>query len=120
MSQSSPHCRNQPNAAPPRHISQLQIYEFSAKQPSPHRPPRATARSDCHGSAPHEFARYQKGNAVCAYICKTDEIVGKHYWIWYDFKLWLSRHPGLTIEEALHRFRDEQKTKQRLQGPKFH
>ena len=37
-----------------------------------------------------------------------------------DFKLWLSRHPGLTIEEALHRYREEQKTKQRLQGPKLH
>ncbi|WP_305154999.1 relaxase/mobilization nuclease domain-containing protein, partial [uncultured Duncaniella sp.] len=36
--------------------------------------------------APHELARYQKGDAVCAYICKPDEIVGKHYWIWYDFK----------------------------------
>lgn len=36
--------------------------------------------------APHELARYQKGDAVCVYICKPDEIVGKHYWIWYDFK----------------------------------
>ena len=139
--------------------------------------------------APHELARYQKGDAVCAYICKPDEIVGKHYWIWYDFKtakprceptpppadryipeafkrqmtasqsasvnnsqragitfsspsfggapiqdegfahglaltddfkLWLSRHPDLTIEEALHRYREEQKTKQRRQGPKLH
>ena len=26
-----------------------------------------------------------------------------------DFKLWLSRHPGFSIEEALHRYRDEQK-----------
>lgn len=138
--------------------------------------------------APHELARYQKGDAVCAYICKPDEIVGKHYWIWYDFKtaqprceptpppadryipeafkrqmtasqsafvnnsqragitlsspsfvgapiqdegfahgsaltddfkLWLSRHPGLTIEEALHRYREEQKTKQRRNRPKF-
>ena len=138
--------------------------------------------------APHELARYQRGDAVCAYICKPDEIVGKHYWIWYDFKtarprceptpppadhyipeafkrqmtasqsasvnisqragitlsspsiggtpiqdegfahgpaitdfkLWLSRHPGLTTEEALHRYREEQKTKQRRQGPKIH
>ncbi|MDE7463052.1 MAG: hypothetical protein K2M88_07815 [Muribaculaceae bacterium] len=30
-----------------------------------------------------------------------------------DFKLWLSRHPGLSIDEALHRYRDEQKAKQR-------
>ena len=36
--------------------------------------------------APHELSRYQRGDAVCAYICKPDEIVGKHYWIWYDFK----------------------------------
>ena len=26
-----------------------------------------------------------------------------------DFKLWLSRHPGLSIDEALHRYRDEKK-----------
>lgn len=139
--------------------------------------------------APHELARYQKGDAVCAYICKPDEIVGKHYWIWYDFKtaqprceptpppadryipesfkqqmtatqsasvsnsqragitlsspsfggtpihdegfahgstltddfkLWLSRHPGLTIEEALHRYREEQKAKQHRRGPRLH
>ena len=139
--------------------------------------------------APHELARYQKGDAVCAYICKPDEIVGKHYWIWYDFKtaqprceptpapadryipesfkqqmtvtqttsvnnsqragitlsspsfggapihdegfahgpaltddfkLWLSRLSGLTIKEALHRYRKEQKAKQRLQGPTLH
>ena len=36
-----------------------------------------------------------------------------------DFKLWLSRHPGLTIEEALHRYREEQKAKRRRQGPKL-
>ena len=36
-----------------------------------------------------------------------------------DFKLWLSRHPGLTIEEALHRYREDRKAKQRFQGPKF-
>lgn len=139
--------------------------------------------------AAHELARYQKGEAVCAYICKPNEIVGKHHWIWYDFKtgqpqcettpppadryipedfrrqmtapkgtsdnltqragislsspsigsapiqdesftngatlpddfkLWLSRHPGMTIEEALHRYREEQKAKQRLKGPKLH
>ena len=37
-----------------------------------------------------------------------------------DFKLWLSRHPGLSIDEALHRYRDEQKAKQRRKGPKLH
>ncbi|WP_289769386.1 hypothetical protein [Muribaculum intestinale] len=37
-----------------------------------------------------------------------------------DFKLWLSRHPGLTIEEALHRYREDQKTKRRRQGPQIH
>lgn len=34
-----------------------------------------------------------------------------------DFKLWLSRHPGLSIDEALRRYRDEQKAKQRRKGP---
>ena len=37
-----------------------------------------------------------------------------------DFKLWLSRHPGLSIDEALRRYRDEQKAKQRRSGPKLH
>ena len=138
--------------------------------------------------APHDLDRYQRGEAIRAYICNPDEIVGKHHWIWYDFKtgqprceltpppadryipdvfrqhtaaskvastaqsqgagitltspsfrdgvqddrgfacgngmtddfkLWLSRHPGLSIDEALHRYRDEQKAKQRRKGPKF-
>ncbi len=37
-----------------------------------------------------------------------------------DFKHFLEMHPGMSIEEALHRFRDEQKAKQRLKGPKLH
>lgn len=37
-----------------------------------------------------------------------------------DFKLWLSRHPGHSIDEALRRYRDEQKSKQRFKGLKFH
>lgn len=37
-----------------------------------------------------------------------------------DFKLWLSRHPGMTFEDALHRPREEQKAKQRRTGPKLH
>lgn len=37
-----------------------------------------------------------------------------------DFKLWLSRHPGLTIDEAISRYREEQKAKRRRQGPKLH
>lgn len=137
--------------------------------------------------AAHDLDRYQKGEAICAYICKPDEIVGMHYWIWYDFKtcqprceltlppadryipevfrqhaassqvsstsqsqgagislsslsfrgrvqdnqgfasgdgisddfkLWLSRHPGLSIDEARHRYRDEQKAKQRRNWPR--
>ncbi len=131
---------------------------------------------------PHDLDRYQKGEAICTYICNPDEIVGKQHWIWYDFntcqprceltpppadrylpdvfpqhtasskvastsqsqgagitltspsfrggvqdnqgfasgdgisddfKLWLSRHPSLSIDEALHRYRDEQKAKRR-------
>lgn len=37
-----------------------------------------------------------------------------------DFKLWLSRHPGLTFDEARSRYREEQKAKQRRKGPKLH
>lgn len=36
------------------------------------------------------------------------------------FRRFLELHPGMSIEEALHRFRDEQKAKQRRQGPKLH
>lgn len=137
---------------------------------------------------PHDLDRYQRGEAICVYICNPNEIVGKHHWIWYDFKtgqprceltpppadryipdvfrqhtasskvastaqsqgagftlsspsfrariqddqsfasgdgisddfkLWLSRHPGLSIDEALHRYRDEQKAKQRRKGLKL-
>ena len=136
--------------------------------------------------APHDLDRYQRGEAICAYICNLDDIVGKHHWIWYDFKtcqprceltppptdryipeafkqhsdsskvastaqsqvaeitlsspsfrgkpipgegfahgsalpddfkLWLSRHPGLSIDEALHRYRVEQKAKKRRNWP---
>lgn len=31
-----------------------------------------------------------------------------------DFKLWYQRHPGLTIEEAIRRFREEQKRRSRV------
>lgn len=37
-----------------------------------------------------------------------------------DFKHFLEMHPGMSIEEALHRFRDEQKSKLRRKGPKLH
>lgn len=37
-----------------------------------------------------------------------------------DFKLWLRRHPGLSIDEARTRYREEQKAKRRRQGPKLH
>ena len=36
-----------------------------------------------------------------------------------DFKLWLSRHPGLSIDETLRRYRDEQKAKLQRKGPKL-
>ena len=37
-----------------------------------------------------------------------------------DFKHFLKMHPGMSIEEALHRFRDEQKAKQRCTGLRLH
>ena len=37
-----------------------------------------------------------------------------------DFKHFLELHPGMSIEEALHRFRDEQKVKQRRKGLRLH
>ena len=37
-----------------------------------------------------------------------------------DFKHFLEMHPDMSIEEALHRFRDELKSKQIRKGPKLH
>ncbi len=38
-----------------------------------------------------------------------------------DFDHFLKEHPGMSIEEALHKFREQQKAKARArQGPKFH
>ena len=37
-----------------------------------------------------------------------------------DFKHFLELHPGMSIEEAWHRFCDQQKAKQRNKGPKLH
>lgn len=36
-----------------------------------------------------------------------------------DFKLWLNRHPDISIDEALHRYQDEQKAKQHRKGLKL-
>ena len=36
-----------------------------------------------------------------------------------DFKHFLELHPGMSIEEALHRFRDEQKAKLRRKGQNY-
>ena len=49
-------------------------------------PENTGLRGATEGLAPHDLDRYQKGEAICAYICNPDEIVGKHHWIWYDFK----------------------------------
>lgn len=37
-----------------------------------------------------------------------------------DFKHFLEMHPGMGIEEALHRYRDQQRAKQRTKGPRLH
>lgn len=37
-----------------------------------------------------------------------------------DFKHFLEMHPGMSFEEAKRRFKDEQKAKQRIKGPKLH
>ena len=138
----------------------------------------------------HDREAYRNGRVICAYICPSGEIIGKDYWIWYDFttcqtrceltppsanryvpesfkqysaayqasstlqtqgaginllspsfsggvqddqgvgvggngisddfKLWLSRHHGLSFDEALRRYRDEQKAKPRSRGAKLH
>lgn len=62
-----------------------------------------TLSSPAIGSAPIKYEGFTNGAAL------SD-----------DFKLWLSRHPDHTIEEALHRYREEQKAKQRRKGPRLH
>lgn len=78
--------------------------QLAAKQSSVSPSPGAgiTLSSPSIGSAPIQDEGFTQGAAL------PD-----------DFKLWLSRHPGLTIEEALHRYREEQKAKQRRKGPKM-
>ena len=51
---------------------------------------------------------------------QDDQSFASGYGISDDFKLWLSRHPGLSIDEALRLYRDEQKAKQHRSGPKLH
>ncbi|MBD5243058.1 MAG: hypothetical protein HDS60_03100 [Barnesiella sp.] len=40
------------------------------------------------------------------------DVIGSTASLSEEFKLWLSRHPGLSIDGALRRYRDEQKAKQ--------
>ena len=47
------------------------------------------------------------------------DVIGSAASLSEEFKLWLSRHHGLSIDEALHRYRDEQKAKQRRKGIKL-
>ena len=47
------------------------------------------------------------------------DVIGSAASLSEEFKLWLSRHPGISIDEALHRYRDEQKAKQCRKGPRL-
>ena len=47
------------------------------------------------------------------------DVIGSAASLSEEFKLWLNRHPGLSIDEAIRRYRDEQKAKQRRKGPKL-
>ena len=58
-------------------------------------------------------------NAMAGNAPQQDESFAHGNGLSDDFKLWLNRHPGLTIEEALHRYREEQKAKRRRQGPEL-
>ena len=59
-------------------------------------------------------------NAVAGNAPQPDESFAQGNGLPDDFKLWLRRHPGMTIDEALSRYREEQKTKRRKQGPRLH
>ena len=169
-------------------VKQLQTPHVSQKQTTPKVIPPLP--NDYMGAriSEHDREAYRNGQVIGGYICPPGEIIGKHYWIWYDFttcqprcgltpppanryvpesfkqhsaasqasstsqlqgagitlstpsfrgntrvdqgfaggeglsdnfKMWLNRHPGLSIEEALHRYRDEQKAKQRSKGLLF-
>lgn len=58
-------------------------------------------------------------NAMAGNAPQQDESFAHGNGLSDDFKLWLSRHPGMTIDEALSRYREEQKNKRRRQGPKL-
>ena len=58
-------------------------------------------------------------NAMAGNTLQQDESFAYGNGLSDNFKLWLSRHPGMTIDEALSRYREEQKSKRRRQGPKL-
>ncbi len=86
-------------------IPEAFLRQLAAKQSSASSSPSAgiTLSSPSIGGAPIQDEGFAHGSAL------TD-----------DFRLWLSRHPGLTIEEAFHRYREEQKAKQHRRGSRLH
>ena len=67
----------------------------------------------------HSFSGEKQDDQGFACGDGISDVIGSAASLSEEFKLWLSRHPGLSIDEAIHRYRDEQKAKQRRMGPKL-
>lgn len=80
--------------------------ELAAKQSSVSPSPGAgiTLSYPSIGSAPLQDEGFTHGAAL-------PDVIGSTASLRKDFKLWLSRHPDMTIEEARSRYREEQKAK---------
>jgi len=59
------------------------------------------------GSAPIQDEGLTHGAAL-------PDVIGSAASLREDLKLWLSRHPGLTFDEARSRYREEQKQRSRV------
>lgn len=88
--------------------------QLAAKQSQASPSPGAgiTLSTPSFGSAPIQDEDFTHGAALPDVISSAASLCD-------DFKLWLSRHPGLSIDGALRRYLDEQKAEQRHKWPKL-
>lgn len=83
--------------------------QLAAKQSTVSPSPGAgiTMSTPSIGSAPIQDEGFTHG-------ATPPDVIGSAASLGEEFKLWLSRHPGLTFDEARSRYRDEQKQRSRV------
>lgn len=98
-----------------KEIPEAFMRQLAAKQSSASSSPSAGIRlssPSLGGNIPEEQG-FAHGGGV-------PDVIGSAASLGEDFKHFLELHPGMSIEEALHRFHDEQRAKLRRKGPKLH